>query len=428
MRFRSTIAASAGGAIEWYDFVVLGLFAGVLGQQFFPKDNVYIQNLLVFFVFASGYFTRPIGALIFGHIGDKYGRKKSLYYTMICSGISTTILALTPSYHQIGVLASVLFLIARLIQGLSVGGSITGALVYVSEITPKNQLCFWMSQVVNGINRGWIMASLVSIFLFHYMPKEMLYAWGWRLAFVIGMLVMFIAIYLRNQLPESRHHEILQEQHEVHNAPVQYLFREQFLKIFFAGGVSLLFASLTIVLLVYLPSYLRYYNVPQKYIADINLISSLSFGFSLPIFGWLGDKIGARVLLIISSTTMICFAMNCTKLLSSHDATHLYLGAVLISTMTAAVVASTPPLLVAIFPTKTRYTGVGFSYNIVGSLIVTTWPVIIPMLSHRVHSLAYASGAMIMFSAAVTLTMSILLKTQKDYFPSHILAKWKPRR
>lgn len=428
MHFRSTLAASAGGAIEWYDFVVLGLFAGILGQEFFPKDNIYIQNLLVFFVFASGYFTRPIGALIFGHIGDKYGRKKSLFYTMVFSGFSTSILALTPSYNQIGILASFLFLIARLIQGLSVGGSITGALVYVSEITPKNKLCFWMSQVINGINRGWIMASIVSILLFHYMPKDMLYSWGWRLAFVIGMLIMFIAIYLRNQLPESRHHEILKEQHEVHNTPVQYLFREQFVKICYASGVSLLFASLTIVLLVYLPSYLRYYSVPQKYIAIINLISSLTFGFTLPIFGFIGDKLGARSLLIISSITMICFAMDITHLLSGHDALHLYLGALLISTITASVVAATPPLLVSIFPTKTRYTGVGFSYNIVGSLIVTTWPVIIPMLNKHIHSLAYTSGVMLMFSAAVTLTMSILLKTQQDYFPAHILAKWKPRR
>ncbi len=176
-----------GNSLEAYDFSIYGYFAVIISNNFFPESSVWGSIIKMYSIFAIGFLARPIGALIYGYIGDIYGRKLSMYISIITIAISTGLIGLLPSKDIIGVFAPILLIILRFIQGLSLGGEYTGSIIYILENTRKNKT-FYGSLAIAGGNIGLLLASIVSYILTSYLSNDFLHSYGWRIAFIIAFL------------------------------------------------------------------------------------------------------------------------------------------------------------------------------------------------------------------------------------------------
>ena len=188
-----------GGLLEFYDFIIYALMASVLAELFFPATNTIASLLETFTAFSLGYFVRPIGGVIFSHFGDKYGRKKIFTSTVILMAISTFAIGCVPPFHIIGVASTLLLIVFRLLQGMSVGGEIPGAITYISETIPKKHeiataVIFFF--ILNGITLGVFLAALLTTKLSHLQLVE----WGWRCLFIFGGIIGFIGFYFRKKM------------------------------------------------------------------------------------------------------------------------------------------------------------------------------------------------------------------------------------
>lgn len=188
------LSGSLGNAMEWYDFAVYGYFAKVLAPLFFPTEDKTAALISVFGVFAAGYVMRPIGALIFGRIGDKLGRKKALLLSVLVMIIATSLLGLLPTHASVGIMAPILLTILRLIQGISVGGEFTTSITFVSEMAPSNRRGFYTSWSTVSVIGGILVGSAIGAIVENVFTPEQISAWGWRIPFLLS-IVMGLGIY-----------------------------------------------------------------------------------------------------------------------------------------------------------------------------------------------------------------------------------------
>ena len=194
--------SSMGGLLEFYDFTVYGLFAVYFSSQFFPSTNQFISIIASYSVFVMGYIVRPIGGIIFSHIGDEIGRKTVMILTMILMGLASLGLGLVPTYAQIGVWAPILMLLFRLIQGLAIGGELPSMIVYVSESIP-NQRGLAMGGIFSGTVTGLLPGMLINLLITHYLTAEQISRFGWRIPFIVGGLLCVVAYQVRKKLHET---------------------------------------------------------------------------------------------------------------------------------------------------------------------------------------------------------------------------------
>ncbi|MCF8127021.1 MAG: MFS transporter, partial [Deltaproteobacteria bacterium] len=183
---RNTIAGVIGNILEWYDFAVFGYYAPIIGTLFFPSENKTISLIKAFGVFATGYLMRPIGGAVFGHIGDRLGRKKALQISVLMMAFPTACLGLVPGYREIGLAAPVILILLRLLQGLSVGGEFIGSMSFIIEIAPAGRRGLYGSWTVMSAVGGIMIGSLVATLMQNFLGHESMLSWGWRLPFLAG--------------------------------------------------------------------------------------------------------------------------------------------------------------------------------------------------------------------------------------------------
>ena len=201
---RAIIAGIAGNVMEWYDFSVYGYFATVIGRHFFPAQDATSSLIAAFGVFAAGFLMRPLGSLIFGHIGDKLGRKLALATSVMVMAVPTFMIGILPTYQQIGLLAPVLLVLLRLVQGLSVGGEYTTSSIFLVERAEASHRGFLGSFVPLGATGGVLLGSAVGAAVTTALNQAAVNSWGWRLAFLLGLLVGGIGFATRRQLADDR--------------------------------------------------------------------------------------------------------------------------------------------------------------------------------------------------------------------------------
>ena len=183
---KKTIASALiGNVLEWYDFAIYGYFASAIGLAFFPKSDPTAQLLMAFSIFAVGYLMRPIGAIIFGHIGDKYGKKVALNLSVAAMAIPTFFVSILPDYNAWGVWAAYSLVMLRMIQGLSVGGELTTSIIYLVSNSPKNRQALMGALITCGAISGILLGSFTSDLINHFMPEEAINEWGWRIPFFL---------------------------------------------------------------------------------------------------------------------------------------------------------------------------------------------------------------------------------------------------
>jgi Na+/melibiose symporter-like transporter len=296
---RLVIAASSAGTVfEWYDFFIYGTLAAIIGKAFFPSDNATLETLLVWAGFAVGFGFRPLGAILFGYLGDKLGRKYTFLVTVTLMGVATAGVGMLPSAASIGMAAPILILLLRVLQGLALGGEYGGAAIYVAEHAPANKRGFYTSFIQASVVGGFVLSLIVVLTTKYLIPKESFEAWGWRIPFLLSLVLLAISLWMRVKLSESPVFQAMKEQGQIAANP----FKESFTypgnkkRIFVAlFGIA---AGLTVIWYTAMFSGLTFLKGPMRVddtAAEIIVGVSAAIGMSMFIyFGKLSDSVGRK--------------------------------------------------------------------------------------------------------------------------------------
>jgi len=378
--YKAIVACMLGSVFEWYDFALYGYLAATLGKLFFPASDPLVSVIAAFGVFAAGFAIRPIGALFFGHIGDKYGRKKALFISMLMMTFPTVALGCLPTYQQIGVVAPILLVIIRLVQGLSIGGNASGIFTFMIEYAPSHRRGFVGSLSVMSAIKGILLGSGVVAFLSYIMGQENLEAWGWRLPFFAGALIGLLAFYVRKKIPETPRFKEKEEKVEEnkHKSPIKELFKTNKKKLVRSIFMLVLNDIGFYVSFIYLATYMTMIvKIPLDMAMLINTINMIVIILVAPIMGWISDHVGRKPVMIAACILFFFSAIPVFYLIDTGGFWQPLLGQSVLAIGVAMYFGTMATVLVEKFPTSTRYTGLAVSLNVTAALFGGTAPVIV---------------------------------------------------
>nr|WP_306644390.1 MFS transporter [Acinetobacter baumannii] len=395
-------AAVIGGALEWYDLGAYTLFAYAISYHFFPTDNENVSLLLTFITFAAGFLTRPLGAAILGSYADRVGRKAALSLTMLLMAVSMTIITFCPTYEQIGILAPIIIVIARLIQGVSAGGEIGSALSILIETAPphkRGQYAAWqqVSQTGAFLVAGTVGWSITTVFT----PEEVL-SWGWRLAFAFGILVAPVGYFIRRHIKESAVFIEEKKTKEKEHVPFTELVRNNGKALLLGIGIVMIWTVSSKTASSFMPTYAvknLKMDLTSPYLGMIAVGIVLLF---CPIIGAWSDRVGRQRMMMGAALVMLIFAYPSFWLLASYPTVEtLILQQVFYAVLMLFYTAPASAMLSEIYPTAFRSSGIALSYNIA----VTIFGGFSPAISTALIGMTGDNRAIayyLMFSAAVS--------------------------
>lgn len=404
---KTVFLSSLGGGLEFYDFVVFAVFASILGHHFFPAYSHSARLVGAYSVFAIGYLARPLGGIIFSHFGDKYGRKKSFSVSISVMAFTTLLMGLTPTYAEWGLMATVVFVILRVIQGMSIGGEIPGAITFVSEHVRQRPgtAC---AVIFLFLKFGTLLANGMYVLLHALLSEANLALYGWRIAFIFGGLLAVVSYYLRQNLVETKQ---FLTQGNYHDIPLLALIKQcpfRLLAGFFITGLN---ASLFSIYLLYLTSYLNeFLGVPSEAAAKIIIYQLIIMGFAVPFFGFISDYLGRRPLLLVSSVLIFLSTGLFFYLLKQGDWIYpaITLNAIIFGIYNGAF----PCLISELFPVDVRFSGVALSYNMAFALFGGLTPLIVSIIIERTGHLL-APAFVIMTAAFLSFFSLLFIKPYK---------------
>jgi MHS family proline/betaine transporter-like MFS transporter len=362
---RAVIASLIGNYVEWYEFTVYAFMAGVIGELFFPSSDKMTSLLASYAVFGLAFIARPLGGIIFGHIGDRSGRRGALAAIVILLSLATGALGVLPTYAAIGIAAPALLVVCRIVQGLALGGELSGATTFLMEYSPVNRRGFYTSLIGAGAALGLITGALLALLLNTELSSESLRAWGWRVPFVVGMLLALIGFYIRLRLDETPTFTALAKHREVARAPIVESFRRHFrtmvLLFCFQASVSLVFYLVA----AYLSGYFIRIVGLQRMTAL--LLTLLCFAFAMllcPIIGALSDRFGRRPLALVTNGWPFVTSVPAFLLLNGTSMAGVVAGVALLAISLALGLTIAPIISAEIFPPRVRYSGSSIAYNL----------------------------------------------------------------
>src|SRR6202030_2389828 len=307
---RLAIAGMAGNILEWYDFSIYGFFAYAIGQNFFPSHSPATSLIDAFGVFAAGFLMRPLGALVFGHIGDNYGRQRALILSVVAMAVPTVLIGVLPTYAQIGVSAPVLLVVLRLVQGLSVGGEYTTSVVFLIEGSLKRRRGMMGAFGAAAAFMGVMLGSGVGAIVAATMSPAALTQWGWRLPFLAGSTIGIAGYFIRRELQN------VGDLPRVEPPPMGEVLRTQWRRVLQVAGFKVLESVGFYLMFVYSATYLtEIVGIAKSRALAINTIGMAVAVMMLPIAGALSDRFGRKPMLLLSSGLIICLAWPLFNLL-----------------------------------------------------------------------------------------------------------------
>jgi MFS family permease len=296
------VASTLGTVFEWYDFFIYGTLAAIIGRQFFPVGNETAQFLLALASFGVGFGVRPIGALLFGYLGDKLGRKYTFLVTITLMGFATAAVGLVPSYAAIGMAAPIILVTLRVLQGLALGGEYGGAAIYVAEHAPRNKRGFYTSFIQAGVIGGFLLSVAVVLISEWFVDRQAWNDWGWRIPFLFSIVLLAVSLWVRLMLKESPVFQAMKEAGKTARNPIAESFqgRHQLKMIVVAlfgvaAGLTVIWYTAQFQALYFLQNALRIDDTSAR--AMIGAAAFVSM-FWFVLFGWLSDKIGRKPLIV----------------------------------------------------------------------------------------------------------------------------------
>lgn len=384
---RAAAAAFIGTMIEWYDFYIYATAAAlVFGALFFPSDDKLFSTMAAFGTFAVGFFARPLGGIVFGHIGDRIGRKKSLVITLLMMGVVTVCIGLLPTYAQIGALAPVLLILLRIVQGIAVGGEWGGAVLMAGEHAPKGRRNFFASFAQLGSPAGLIL-SLLAFSAVTRLPEDALMSWGWRLPFLASALLLLVGLAIRlgvNESPEflaSREQAAKSLRNE--QAPVMQVLRTAWRPLLLCIGANTLGIAGVYFTNTFMIAYTtQQLEIPRSLILECLFVVAIIQFCIQPLAAWTAEKIGATRFLCLVSVLAMASPYPMFVLVSSGQAPLMILGIALAVVCMASFYAVIAGYVSGMFETRVRYTAISLAYQVCGALAGGLTPLIGTWLAH----------------------------------------------
>ncbi len=407
---KTLVAGSVGNVLEWYDFALYGSFAPIIAKLFFPAKDELASLLSTFGVFALGFLMRPLGAAIFGFVGDRAGRKKALMLSVILMAIPTTLLGVLPTYVQIGVAAPVLLTLLRLIQGISVGGEFTCSISFVVEHAPPSRRGFFGSWTVFSLLCGVLLGSAVSTFITSTLSQDAVASWGWRVPFLLGALIGGAALFLRTGIEESPIFKSLESSGDVSKAPIRealtHYRRETLTNVGATCVGSVTFYMIFVYLITFLSTETK---VPYSSALEINTASMIVLMVVTPFMGAISDRIGRKSVLIAGSLMIAILSYPLFLLISQDKVLYDLAGQVVFALGLAMVFGPFGAMLVELFPTRVRMSAMSLGYNIGFAVFGGTAPLIATYLIKETGSKTAPSICLIV-SALISLLIFLKLR------------------
>ncbi len=404
-RRRVVTAGIVGNVMEWYDFAIYGFFARTIGQLYFPTDDPTSSLLAAYAVFAVGFLMRPLGAVLFGHIGDRVGRGPALLWSVVAMAIPTLIMGLLPTYAQIGMWAGVLMLICRMVQGLAVGGEYTSSAVFLAETAHPDRRGAASAWAPIGAVGGILLGSAVGAVVLNTLPLDQVVAWGWRIPFLFGVLVGVAGFILRRRMPFDK-------PAAAEGFPLARAVREHPTEMLQAVCVSLVNAVGFYLMFVYIIAWL-------KLAADMGAktalwINSINMAILIVVvFGMsrLSDRIGRKPILAGAAIGIMVLAWPLMRLMQTGDIAHVFLGQLGFAVLLGAYGAVNPISICEIFPRRVRCSAVSAAYNLAFGLAGGTAPAVATWLieatgHHSVPAFYIMACAAISAAAALSIRES----------------------
>ena len=411
---RTLTAGAIGNALEWYDFSLFGYFAPVISAQFFPSADPRAALLNTFGVFAAGFLMRPIGAVLFGHLGDRMGRKWTLGLSVLLMAFPTALVGLLPTYDQVGLTAALLLLLVRLLQGLSVGGEYVGSMSYLAESAQPGRRGFDSSwcNVSGGV--GGLVGSGLAAILTRVLSPEQVADWGWRLPFLLSIPGGVLSWWLRQSIAESPCFTKVSAAGQVARMPLRESLRSDRRAFLIIAGLSLLASIGWYLPWVWLVTWLDDINrprMPQWEALTSSTLAGVVLVLLTPLCGALSDRLGRKPVILASSVGYLVLSYPMFLWMSQGTFTAALSGQLVSAVLTALYGGASLAAFVELFPTRTRYSGLALSYNLAVAICGGTTPLLATWLVNVTGSTL--APAFYLMAAALGTTLAALAMPER---------------
>jgi MFS transporter, MHS family, proline/betaine transporter len=376
-KFAYILGSIIGNLLEFYDFTLYGIFAGVLSTLFFPHSNPQLALMAAFAVLAIGYFTRPLGGMLFGHIGDRWSRRKALIIALLLMGLVTTLIGVLPTYKTFGITATLLLVVLRMLQGLAAGGEFAGTAVFLTENAEKKHRALISSLTLLGAMFGVLTAVFVANLVSTMFTHQQILDGAWRFPFLLGVLLALLGAYLRVNLWRESPRQVV-------NVPLYTLLRQHFPDLLRASAYLSMPAVYTGITTVFLVPYLtHYYHFSLRAGVHVDLLVTVATIVTLPLAAYLSDRHNQYL-------RWLRFGMMAVALLSyplfffmSLGKAACVVGLLLFVVLSCFAMGPELVYVVGLFKREVRFSGVGLAHGLCFSIIAGTSPLVLNFLAHH---------------------------------------------
>lgn len=422
------ISALVGASLEWYDFFLYGVVAGIVfNKLYFPSGDITVSTMLAYATFAVGFVTRPLGGVIFGHFGDKLGRKSMLVITLMIMGIATFLIGLIPTYDQIGIAAPLLLLLMRVMQGIGLGGEWGGAVLMAYEYAPKEKRGFYASLPQIGLAIGLCMASGIVALLSWLLTDAQFMAWGWRIAFLLSGVMVAVGMYIRLSVQETPEFAAVKEHNAELRIPFVDMIRRYPGNVLKGMGARYIDGVFFNIFGVFSISYLTNTVKISRTDALIGVMAAaMVMIITIPYFGRLSDRIGRTKVFMWGSiiTALSSFPAFWLMTHAEGNVTLIWLSIVIpFGILYAAVYGPEAALFCDLFDAKVRYTGISFVYQFSGIFASGITPIIATALLKSGGGEPWQVCMYVVFAGAVSATCAWLIGRPGPFPASHLNAR-----
>jgi MFS family permease len=419
---RAVIASTVGTTIEWYDFLLYGQVAGlVFGKLYFPKSDPLVGALLAFSTYAVGFIARPIGAAIFGHWGDRIGRKSALIATLLISGLATFAVGLVPTYEQVGIWGGVILTILRFIQGIGVGGEWGGSALLSMEWARTNKHRGFIVAWPQVGGPGGLFLATLAVLIFSAISGDQFFTWGWRIPFLISIVMVAVGLYIRLGILETPTFQRLVTENRIERAPIIEVIKRQPKQIILSALARMAEQAPAYIYFSFIFVYGRdVLHISRDFLLAAVLAAAALDTVGIPIFGHLSDRIGRKRMYLIGAFATGAYALVYFPLLNTGVPSLVFLAIVLSLVPHSMMYGPQGALIAECFTPRLRYSGASLGYQLASIIAGGPAPLIATALLAALGS-GYPIGGYIFLCAVVSIVATLFLPdyTNRDISEEH---------